>query len=159
ADLLTGIPITLNDRGGFIDVAGYKFSLVGIISGPGALNLESTVASTGTLVLTGNNTYTGGTVINSGILSINGDTALGIATSSVTFNGGTLQMGGPHVTTARDMTLNAGGTIDTNDFDFLYSGSIKGTGALTKTGGGILTLTGNNVYTGGTTVSNGTLQL
>ena len=40
-----------------------------------------------------------------------------------------------------------------------YSGVISGTGSLTKSGAGTLTLTNSNTYTGGTTISAGTLQL
>ena len=39
-----------------------------------------------------------------------------------------------------------------------YAGSMSGTGVLTKSGAGTLILTGANTYTGGTTVSAGTLQ-
>jgi autotransporter-associated beta strand protein len=39
-----------------------------------------------------------------------------------------------------------------------YSGIIQGNGSLTKFGAGTLTLSGNNSYTGGTTVVAGTLQ-
>jgi len=40
-----------------------------------------------------------------------------------------------------------------------YAGIISGTGSLTKSGAGALTLTGANTYAGGTTVAAGTLQL
>ena len=40
-----------------------------------------------------------------------------------------------------------------------YGGVISGTGTLTKSGAGTLTLTGANTYTGGTTISAGTLQI
>ena len=36
---------------------------------------------------------------------------------------------------------------------------ISGTGTVTKSGAGTLTLTGDNTYTGGTTISAGTLSL
>ena len=38
-------------------------------------------------------------------------------------------------------------------------GVVSGTGSLVQLGSGTLTLTGNNTYTGGTTISAGTLQL
>ena len=40
-----------------------------------------------------------------------------------------------------------------------FSGVISGTGALVQAGSGTLILTGNNTYTGGTTISTGTLQI
>ena len=44
----------------------------------------------GTLVLTGTNTYTGGTAINGGTLQISSDANLGDAAGGLSFNGGTL---------------------------------------------------------------------
>ena len=58
------------------------------------------------------------------------------------------------------MTLNAGGgTFDTNGNDATLGGTIIGIGPLTKIGAGTLTLTGANIYSGGTTISGGTLQI
>lgn len=55
----------------------------------------------------------------------------------------------------------AGGIILTvNNTDIAtQSGLISGTGMLTKSGAGMLTFTGANTYSGGTTISAGTLQL
>ena len=39
-----------------------------------------------------------------------------------------------------------------------YGGSLSGTGSLVEAGTGTLVLTGDNTYSGGTTVSSGTLQ-
>ena len=43
--------------------------------------------------------------------------------------------------------------------DIHFAGVVSGTGALTKIGAGTITLTGNNTYSGGTTIDAGTLRL
>jgi fibronectin-binding autotransporter adhesin len=62
-------------------------------------------------------------------------------------------------TSNRNVTLNAGGgTFDTNGNSATLGGAITGTGPLTKTGAGTLTLTAANTYSGSTAISAGTLQ-
>jgi YVTN family beta-propeller protein/autotransporter-associated beta strand protein len=74
------------------------------------------------------------------------------------FTGGTLQFAGANISSALPITLQAaGGTFDTNGNSATLSGVISGPGALTKTGTGVLTLSGNNAYTGSTTVNAGAL--
>ncbi|MBM8481931.1 autotransporter-associated beta strand repeat-containing protein [Salmonella enterica] len=85
-----------------------------------------------TLTLSGSNTYTGGTLISSGTLVANDVNALG--TGDVTDNA--------------VLELNTGG-----DFD----NAISGSGQVVKSGDETLTLSGANSYTGGTTISGGTL--
>ena len=51
-----------------------------------------------------------------------------------------------------------GGTFDTNGNNVSFATPITGTGGLTKAGAGILTLTANNTYTGGTTVTGGLIN-
>ncbi|ULU24216.1 autotransporter-associated beta strand repeat-containing protein [Dyella terrae] len=116
-----------------------------------------TKADLGTLVLSGANTYTGGTTINGGTLSISSDANLGNAAVGITFQGGTLENTTAFFTT-RSMNLAGNGTLQT-DADLLASGTIDGSGALTKSGAGTLTLLGANTYTGSTTISAGTLAL
>jgi autotransporter-associated beta strand protein len=112
----------------------------------------------GTLTLTGINTYSGGTTINGGTLAVSADNNLGAAAGGLAFGGGTLRFQGTF-TTNRSVTLNAGGgTFDADAFtNSAIGGTISGTGGLTKTGAGPLTLLGANNYTGGTTINAGSL--
>ncbi|SEC82513.1 autotransporter-associated beta strand repeat-containing protein [Bradyrhizobium lablabi] len=131
-----------------------------IQDGGGGTGGSLTKTGSGTLTLSGANTYTGGTTINAGTLAISADNNLGANTGGLTFNGGALQFGaGFDLANTRAITLNAGGgTFDTNRFNTMVSQAIGGTGALVKAGSGMLTLSGVNTYTGGTTVEAGTLR-
>jgi outer membrane autotransporter protein len=114
---------------------------------------------TGTLTLTGTNTYSGGTSINAGALNVSADSNLGAASGGLTFNGGTLQFGSAfNLANTRTITLNGGGgTFDTNGFNTSVSQGITGIGGLTKTGPGTLTLSGSGSYSGGTVLNAGIL--
>ncbi|EBL8517045.1 AIDA autotransporter-like protein ShdA [Salmonella enterica subsp. enterica serovar Worthington] len=85
-----------------------------------------------TLTLSGSNTYTGGTTINDGTL---------VATSVDALGSG-------DVTDNATLELNTSGTFDN---------VISGSGQVVKSGDDALTLSGANSYTGGTTISGGTL--
>ena len=128
----------------------------GAISGSGTVQQ----LGTGTLTLSGSNSYAGGTYISSsGTVSVSSDSNLGAATGAVTLDSGTLQFGGSFVSN-RPFTLNSGGgAFDTNGSNVTLNGAIVGSGGLTKISPGTLTLSGMNSYTGGTTISAGTLQL
>ncbi|WP_332119523.1 autotransporter domain-containing protein [Azorhizobium caulinodans] len=106
----------------------------GAVSGTGAL----TKAGAGTLILTGTNTYTGTTTIASGTLQIG--------------NGGTTGSILGDIANSAVLAFNRSDALT-------YAGVISGTGSLTQAGTGTLTLTGTNSYTGGTTISAGTLQI
>ena len=96
--------------------------------------------------------------INQGTLAISADNNLGAASGSLTLNGGALQFLASF-TTNRGITLNAGGgSFDTNGNSASLSGPIGGTGGLTNTGLGTLTLTGTSSYLGATNVNAGALQ-
>ncbi len=118
-----------------------------------------TKTGAGTLTLSGNNTYTGGTNIAGGVLSVSSDSNLGTASGGLIFNGGTLQTLASF-STARATTLNAaGGTFEPGaGTTFTEDGIITGVGGLTKTGAGMVIMGGTNSYSGGTTVLAGTLQ-
>ncbi|KAB2658097.1 hypothetical protein F9K94_07830 [Brucella tritici] len=127
-----------------------------VISGDGGL----TKTGEGTLVLDSVNTYKGNTSINDGVLQVGSDDNLGDASSKLSFNGGELQITGSGFKSDRDVTLQAGGgTIDTLLTSPELSGNITGTGGLTKVGEGQLILSGDNTYSGGTSIEQGTLQI
>ncbi len=135
---------------------GVTATIASAITGSGGL----VKTDAGTLVLSGTNSYTGGTTIRGGTLSVSRDAHLGAAGGGLTLDGGTLRstIG---FTTARNVTLRAGGgTIDA-DGGLVINGVVSGTGGLTVSSRPFtaLFLTGNNSYTGGTTVRGGTLQL
>lgn len=140
---------------GTIDGAGYIATIDSEIRGSGGVNKSDL----GTLILTGENSYSGGTTITAGTLQVSGDKNLGAANTGITFNGGTLKYGDAF-NTARQVTLESGGgTFDTNGFNVELLTDVEGSGQLTKTGQGTLMLTLDTSYTGGTHVVQGTLQL
>ncbi|WP_032450477.1 autotransporter family protein [Brucella neotomae] len=129
--------------------------LSGVLSDVGRL----TKNGSGTLTLTADNTYTGGTVFAGGVVSVDKEVRLG--GGDLTFNGGTLQVTGTGWTsTSRAVSLQAGGgTFDIEDAanNFAVTQGVTGAGGLMKSGTGTVTLSGVNTYTGGTTLTAGTL--
>ena len=101
-----------------------------VVSGTGSL----TKSNTGTVILSGANTYSGGTTVSGGILQ-----------------GTTTSLQG-------DITNNANVTFDQTTTG-TYAGVMSGSGSLTKSNTGTVIFTGDNSYTGGTTINAGTLQL
>ncbi|MEI8037425.1 MAG: autotransporter-associated beta strand repeat-containing protein, partial [Verrucomicrobiota bacterium] len=125
------------------------------------------------VTFTTTNTYSGTTKISGGSTLVLGSaTALGSSTLDYTNSyGGTLSFGTQTAVTLgglmgdQNLALtNASAaavalTVGGNQLDTTYSGSLSGSGSsVTKTGVGALTLTGTNSYTGGTTVTTGTLK-
>lgn len=151
----SGRVISLGASGGTIDTQGTSPTISGVISGTGSL----TKLGTGQLSLTGSNSYTGNTIVNEGILQVNTSAALGSASNTLTLNGGTLRYSAGF-TTSRSVILGAGnGTVNTNGNNAVLSGTISGSGSLTKINNGVLALSGTNTYTGGTTISSGTVSV
>jgi autotransporter-associated beta strand protein len=129
----------------------------GVISGSGS----TTINAGGTIALTNNNSFTGGVVLNSGILSINGGLGSGANPGSLnpswlTFaSSSTLQFGtniltGAAIDTNRGFLINDGvtATIDTQGFTVFTNNGISAqpgqTGVLNKIGSGTLYLGNNN---------------
>ena len=138
-----------------VDVQGNNLTSSGEISGAGAL----AKVGVGALVLSGNNSYLGGTTLSSGVLAIDSDNRLGDASGALTFAGASTLRADASFTTGRSYVLNAATTIDTAGNNLNNTGVFSGSGVLTKAGAGVLTLNGVNNYSGATTISEGTLTI
>mgnify|MGYP000265954704 CR=1 FL=1 len=127
-------------------------TLSGVLSGNGGL----TKTGTGTLTLTGNNTYAGGTAINDGTLkgNIASGTDLSIAAGAI-YDGDNKARSVDGLNGGGKLLNTSGLTVQSGDFAGIIDNSNT---SLIKTGAGTLTLTGNNAYTGSTTISEGTLK-
>ena len=146
--------------------------------GTGLITLSNGIlnANTATALGTAPVTVTGGTLnatvtnaLGAGNIALNGGTlipanvATPFGTATVAFGGGTLQYLATGTTT--DISANLKNSlssmrIDTNGNTATFSAALPATntGGLNKLGTGTLILSGANVYTGGTTITDGTLQ-
>ncbi len=120
----------LGAGGATFDTNGNSATLSGIVGGTGGL----VKSGTGTLTLSGANTYSGGTTVNAGTLSGTTTSLQGAITNNATVT--------------FDQTSN--GT---------YAGAISGTGGLTKNGTGKTILSGANTYSGDTNINGGILSV
>src|SRR5947209_4940289 len=119
-----------------------------------------TKSTSGTVTLNGASSYSGGTTINGGTLSINAAANLGAAGGGLTVNAGTLEIA-TGFSTGRAMVLgNAASTVQVDTGQtYTVTSAISGAGALNKTGAGTMILNGANIFSGGTVVAAGTLQI
>jgi autotransporter-associated beta strand protein len=125
--------ITLTGNGSVTTGAGTD-----TINCPLAGSAGLTKNGAGTLILSGTNTYAGGTTINAGTLQVGG----GGTTGSILGN----------VANYAALAFNRSDTVT-------FAGLISGTGGVTQMGPGRLILTGANSYTGLTTVQHGYLEI
>ncbi|NKJ22376.1 autotransporter-associated beta strand repeat-containing protein [Dyella sp. SG609] len=147
---LSGAPNIIRVGDGTAAGAGMTATIAAVLAGTGGVVKDDL----GTLVLSGANTYAGGTTVNSGVLQVAGDANLGNAAGGLAFDGGTLRNTAA-ISTARAVTINQGGATFETQANLELSGTVTGAGGLTKTGSGSLTLDGSNTYTGGTIINAG----
>ncbi|QOZ24619.1 autotransporter domain-containing protein [Bradyrhizobium sp. CCBAU 51753] len=164
SNLTFGNAFKVNTTGGGIDNGSAVLTIAGVIAngngGTGVLQLTGA----GTTVLSGVNTYTGGTLISAGTVQATNVASLGSGT--ITLNGGIFQMA-PSLTGiafANSIAVSAaGGTIDANSAAVNLQGVIAdgaGAGVLRLTSTGTqrtIQLSGVNTYTGGTLVDHTTV--
>lgn len=143
------------EDGGILWVEGHDITatISAPISGTGGL----TKIGAGQLILTGTNTYAGGTTISGGVLAVGADSALGAADGALTLQGGTLAATASF-SSGRSVTLTTRGTFGVDGGQTLtWSGAVSGDGTLRKEGEGTLVLSAANTYGGGTDIMGGTL--
>ncbi len=161
ANIASSLPITLMSQGGTFDTASNNATLSGTISGPGGL----TKTGLGTLTLSGAGSYSGPTAVNAGTLQAGAAGVFSPSSAYTVASGATLDLNNFNQTIgslagAGSVTLGSATLTTGNDgTSTTFSGSIFGTGGLAKIGTGTLTLSGNNAYSGATTVSGGTLRV
>ena len=158
SDTSTGFTIT--DNGGAVSVgASNTHTMSGVIGDETGNTGAFEKVGDGTLVLSGTNTYSGGTTVTAGTLQVSSDANLGGSAGDVTLNGGKLAVTA-EMTSARDVTVGASnGEIEVaSATTTTLSGTVDGAGALTKSGAGTLVLSGTNTHAT-TTVSAGTLSV
>jgi fibronectin-binding autotransporter adhesin len=131
-NVTTSVPVIMAANG-TIDNGGNTDTFSGVFSGAGAL----TSTGAGTLILTANNTYSGGTTIAAGTLQLGNGGTSGSIVGNVTDNG--------------TLSFNHSGAKKT------FDGVISGSGSLVKLGSDILELTADNTYSGGSTIESGVL--
>ena len=143
-----------------VDNNGNDFTLGGIISGNGAL----TKINNGTLVLGGNNTYSGNTMISGGVLSIS-SAANVVDSPTIVLNGGDLLANGSFgVNNNISIGASTAGLID-SDGTLTLNGVIASGGSANNLtvnslgGTGTVILGATNTFNGTTVISAGTLQL
>jgi subtilase-type serine protease len=146
------------EQNGWIDIAdaGNALTVDQAISGQGSL----TKRGAGTLVLASTNSYTGGTVVEGGVLKA-GTASAFVSGTVYAVNAGRLDLND------FDLSMSSlsgrGGILDLGKASLSvdqannssFAGVIEGTGGLVKTGKGILVLNGQNTYAGLTQVNGG----
>ena len=156
------------------ETTGLLIQVTGTVSGSGGVVVNGTAGGSRVL-MSGNNSYSGGTTISTGVLAVGSSTALGTGFLAITpsgtgdfdLSGQALQVGalsGNSSAVIRSSTSGNASLTTTSTSNSTYAGTIQnGSGSavvgLTKAGSGILTLSGSNSNTGRTDVNGGVLAL
>ena len=130
--------VIISTNGARIDSGVYSVTVTQALTGVTS-DSSLTKLGAGRLILTGSNSYEGGTFISNGVLQVGAGGASGYLGAGDVANDGRLEF---------------------NRSDAVVVGQlIKGTGAVYQTGSGVTILTNDNTYSGGTVIAAGTLQI
>lgn len=127
-----------------------NLTLGGVTSGTGQL-IKNGAAN---LTVNGNNTFSGGTTLNAGTLTLGN--ASGLGSGALIVGGAAALDNSAAFGIGNALTLNAGLTVAGNN-DLSLNGIIDGAGSLTKNGLSDLTLAGNNAFTGALDIVSGSV--
>jgi autotransporter-associated beta strand protein len=153
----TGRSFTLGNTLSALEVDPLQtLTITSAIGGAGMLNKTGT----GSLVLSGVNTYTGGTIVDAGTVIISHSASFGHTNGAVSLNAATVQVSTGFSTSrsysveddASTFSIDAGQT-------FTLTSALGGAGSLNKTGLGSMVLSGVSTFAGDTTVAAGILQI
>lgn len=170
ADAMTTLSInngtlSLDGTLNVVNGSGDTLTLAANLADNGAVTSALNKSGAGALTLSGvNNTAAGGTgldavTVSAGTLAAAGDASLG--TGTVTLDGGAFSNANLAFTADNAFILGAGGgifNVNSADKTLTLTGTVTGSGKLTKINGGALALAGGNSYSGGTQINNGSLR-
>jgi autotransporter-associated beta strand protein len=170
-DAIVEAGISLNAPGLFVPQHNSILRLSGTITdGTSSNGIVLAGDADSQLILNGNNTFTGSTLVSAGtlglgntlalknsVLDTSGSGTLSFGTLSAATIGGLAGAGSLALLTANTRALAF--SVGNNNANSTYSGAMQGVGSLIKIGSGTLLLTGNNTYSGTTAVNQGKLAV
>ena len=143
--LILNCPVTLNSTQTWLVASSQALTLGAAVSGTGPLTFNNASGTAnGTIILSAGNSYSGGTVINAGIVQAKSNTSFG--TGTVTNNGGAILL--PPIaglTIANNIWLTGTSIIDQNNYtgSDVFSGTFGGNGTVIITN---LAMTSSTVF-------------
>ncbi len=163
-DFNTGVRFLLNNTT-LAATGGNDIFFDGGISGESFVNNATLSISEGTTVhIGGSSSVLTQINLNNGTLQIDSNSNLGGAVNIATFAGTTFNVNGfaenvDMITGSGNIQLGSGSLVLGDASNFTYSGTISGTGSITKDQAGVMTLGGVSTYSGATNITGGTLRL